>query len=143
MLDLPGHSLSGQPNASHTLSWYAQTISAWAEAIGVPRAFVCGHSFGGRIGQCMPRGQAAPRRSPSSLSRLPFQVVVPARGPPAAAKLDALGPNASGTKRTRCVCLWADNPPRMACRSVWPASFGWRGARYVGSASLLVTRSRT
>jgi pimeloyl-ACP methyl ester carboxylesterase len=53
MLDLPGHGLSGRPDAEYTLTWYAATVSAWLEAIGVARAHVCGHSFGGGIAQWM------------------------------------------------------------------------------------------
>ena len=53
MPDLPGHGLSGRPDAPYTLTWYALTISAWMEAIGVPSAHVCGHSFGGGIAQWM------------------------------------------------------------------------------------------
>src|SRR5450755_2478294 len=29
VLDLPGHGLSGRPDASYELSWYAQTIARW------------------------------------------------------------------------------------------------------------------
>lgn len=53
MPDLPGHGLSGRPDAPYTLTWYALTISAWMHAIGVARAHVCGHSFGGGIAQWM------------------------------------------------------------------------------------------
>jgi pimeloyl-ACP methyl ester carboxylesterase len=53
MPDLPGHGLSGRPDAPYTLTWYALTISAWMDSIGVPGAHVCGHSFGGGIAQWM------------------------------------------------------------------------------------------
>lgn len=53
MLDLPGHGLSGRPDAPYTLTWYAQAIAAWMAAIGVPRAHLCAHSFGGGIAQWM------------------------------------------------------------------------------------------
>jgi len=53
MPDLPGHGLSGRPDAPYTLTWYALKISAWMDAIGVQRAHVCGHSFGGGIAQWM------------------------------------------------------------------------------------------
>jgi pimeloyl-ACP methyl ester carboxylesterase len=53
MPDLPGHGLSGRPDAPYSLSWYALTISSWMGAIGVPSAHVCGHSFGGGIAQWM------------------------------------------------------------------------------------------
>jgi pimeloyl-ACP methyl ester carboxylesterase len=51
--DLPGHGLSGRPDAPYTLTWYAETMAAWMDAIGVPRAHLCGHSFGGGIAQWM------------------------------------------------------------------------------------------
>jgi pimeloyl-ACP methyl ester carboxylesterase len=35
------------------LTWYALTISAWMDAIGVQTAHICGHSFGGGIAQWM------------------------------------------------------------------------------------------
>jgi pimeloyl-ACP methyl ester carboxylesterase len=53
MPDLPGHGLSGRPDAPYTLTWYAKTVVAWMDAIGVRRAHVCGHSFGGGIAQWM------------------------------------------------------------------------------------------
>jgi len=53
MPDLPGHGLSGRPDAPYTLTWYAKTVAAWMGAIGVRRAHVCGHSFGGGIAQWM------------------------------------------------------------------------------------------
>jgi pimeloyl-ACP methyl ester carboxylesterase len=53
MPDLPGHGLSSRPDAPYTLAWYSQTLSAWMERIGVARAHVCGHSFGGGIAQWM------------------------------------------------------------------------------------------
>lgn len=53
MLDLPGHGRSERPDAPYTLSWYADTIAAWMDAVGLPRAHFCGHSFGGGIAQWM------------------------------------------------------------------------------------------
>ena len=53
MPDLPGHGFSGRPDAPYTLTWYAEALSAWMDAIGIPRAHVCGHSFGGGIAQWM------------------------------------------------------------------------------------------
>jgi pimeloyl-ACP methyl ester carboxylesterase len=53
MPDLPGHGLSARPDAPYTLTWYAEILSAWMDAIGVPRAHVCGHSLGGGIAQWM------------------------------------------------------------------------------------------
>jgi pimeloyl-ACP methyl ester carboxylesterase len=53
MPDLPGHGLSGRPDASYTLAWYARFVLDWMNAIGVERAHVCGHSFGGGVAQWM------------------------------------------------------------------------------------------
>jgi pimeloyl-ACP methyl ester carboxylesterase len=53
MIDLPGHGLSARPEAPYTLPWYADTIAAWMDAIGLERAHICGHSFGGGIAQWM------------------------------------------------------------------------------------------
>jgi pimeloyl-ACP methyl ester carboxylesterase len=51
--DLPGHGLSGRPNAPYTLAWYAQTMFAWMDALDIPEAHLCGHSFGGGVAQWM------------------------------------------------------------------------------------------
>ncbi|HEY3355051.1 MAG TPA: alpha/beta fold hydrolase [Polyangia bacterium] len=53
MLDLPGHGWSGRPDAPYTMTWFADMVGGWMDAIGVARAHVCGHSFGGGIAQCM------------------------------------------------------------------------------------------
>lgn len=53
MPDLPGHGWSGRPDASYTLGWYARMVAGWMDAIGLERAHVCGHSFGGGVAQWM------------------------------------------------------------------------------------------
>lgn len=53
MVDLPGHGLSGRPDAPYTLSWFSHTLARWMEAIGVERAHLCGHSYGGGVAQWM------------------------------------------------------------------------------------------
>jgi pimeloyl-ACP methyl ester carboxylesterase len=53
MLDLPGHGFSARPDAPYTLSWYADTVRRWMDAIGLDRAHICGHSYGGGIAQWM------------------------------------------------------------------------------------------
>ncbi|HEY3353530.1 MAG TPA: alpha/beta fold hydrolase [Polyangia bacterium] len=53
MPDLPGHGWSGRPDAPYTLSWYARMVAAWMDAIGLGRAHVCGHSFGGGVAEWM------------------------------------------------------------------------------------------
>ena len=53
MPDLPGHGLSGRPDASYELGWYARTMARWIDAVGLERIDVIGHSFGGGIAQTM------------------------------------------------------------------------------------------
>lgn len=53
MVDLPGHGFSDRPDASYTLSWYADTIASWMDAVDLPRAHMCGHSYGGGVAQWM------------------------------------------------------------------------------------------
>lgn len=53
MPDLPGHGYSGRPDAPYTLTWYADVIAAWMLEVGVERAHVCGHSYGGGVAQWM------------------------------------------------------------------------------------------
>ena len=51
MPDLPGHGLSGRPDAPYTLPWFADVLGDWMTGIGVPHAHVVGHSFGGGVAQ--------------------------------------------------------------------------------------------
>ncbi|MFA6035086.1 MAG: alpha/beta fold hydrolase, partial [Myxococcota bacterium] len=53
MPDLPGYGSSGRPDAPYTLSWYGQVVAAWMDAIGVPEAHFCAHSYGGGVAQWM------------------------------------------------------------------------------------------
>jgi pimeloyl-ACP methyl ester carboxylesterase len=53
MPDLPGHGLSGRPDAPYTLEWYARTMRSFFDALSLPRAHVIGHSFGGGVAQWM------------------------------------------------------------------------------------------
>ncbi len=53
MPDLPGHGLSGRPDVAYTLDWYAKTMAAWMDAVGVESAHVAAHSFGGGVAQWM------------------------------------------------------------------------------------------
>lgn len=48
-LDLPGYGASSRPDAPYTMAWYADVVSDWMVAVGVPRATVVGHSMGGQI----------------------------------------------------------------------------------------------
>ena len=49
--DLPGHGLSGRPDAPYTLAWFATVLAAWMMHIGLRRAHLVGHSFGGGVAQ--------------------------------------------------------------------------------------------
>ncbi len=49
--DLPGHGLSGRPDASYKLRWYARVIARWFEALELGDVDVVGHSFGGGVAQ--------------------------------------------------------------------------------------------
>jgi pimeloyl-ACP methyl ester carboxylesterase len=49
--DLPGHGLSGRPDASYKLGWYAHVIARWFDALGLDTVDVVGHSFGGGVAQ--------------------------------------------------------------------------------------------
>ncbi len=51
--DLPGHGLSGRPDASYALHWYAQVMTRWLDAAGVEGVDLVGHSFGGGVAQMM------------------------------------------------------------------------------------------
>ena len=53
LVDLPGHGLSGRPDAPYTIDWYAQTMHGWLDELGIERASVFGHSFGGGVAQWM------------------------------------------------------------------------------------------
>ena len=53
MPDLPGHGLSGRPDASYALAWYARVVARWIAALGLEQADVVGHSFGGGVAQML------------------------------------------------------------------------------------------
>jgi pimeloyl-ACP methyl ester carboxylesterase len=53
MPDLPGHGQSERPNAGYELAWYAHIIARWLEAIGIEKADIVGHSFGGGVAQML------------------------------------------------------------------------------------------
>lgn len=57
--DLPGHGWSGRPlDAPYDAPWYAETIGGFLDAVGAPRAAICGHSFGGGVALAMLRDHA-------------------------------------------------------------------------------------
>jgi pimeloyl-ACP methyl ester carboxylesterase len=51
--DLPGHGLSGRPDASYKLRWYAHIMARWFEALDLDTVDVVGHSFGGGVAQVL------------------------------------------------------------------------------------------
>jgi pimeloyl-ACP methyl ester carboxylesterase len=53
MPDLPGHGLSGRPNASYELAWYARVVTRWMASLGISQADIVGHSFGGGVAQML------------------------------------------------------------------------------------------
>jgi pimeloyl-ACP methyl ester carboxylesterase len=53
MPDLPGHGLSERPNVGYELDWYARVMARWLEAVGVEKADIVGHSFGGGVAQML------------------------------------------------------------------------------------------
>ena len=53
MPDLPGHGRSERPNIGYELDWYAHIIAQWLEAVGIEKADVVGHSFGGGVAQML------------------------------------------------------------------------------------------
>jgi pimeloyl-ACP methyl ester carboxylesterase len=52
-LDLPGHGLSGRPDASYKLEWYAHLVARWLETLGLDQVDVVGHSLGGGVAQAL------------------------------------------------------------------------------------------
>lgn len=50
-LDLPGHGLSGRPNASYELAWNASVIGAAIDALDLSEVDLVGHSYGGGVAQ--------------------------------------------------------------------------------------------
>jgi len=52
-LDLPGFGASARPDAPCTPPWYAEVVSDWMHAVGVPEAVLVGHSMGGQIALTM------------------------------------------------------------------------------------------
>jgi pimeloyl-ACP methyl ester carboxylesterase len=51
--DLPGHGLSGRPDASYELQWYGRILTGWLGVVRAGRVDVVGHSFGGGVAQAM------------------------------------------------------------------------------------------
>ncbi len=53
MPDLPGHGLSGRPNASYELGWHTRVIAALLKVAGLEQVDVLGHSYGGGVAQML------------------------------------------------------------------------------------------
>lgn len=51
--DLPGHGLSGRPDAPYTLPWFADTMRGLLDALELEKVAIVGHSFGGGVAQWM------------------------------------------------------------------------------------------
>lgn len=51
--DLPGCGLSDRPDACYSLDWQAQVMHAWLGELGIERADVVAHSYGGGVAQYM------------------------------------------------------------------------------------------
>ena len=50
-LDLPGHGLSGRPDATYDLTWYARVVAEWLDVLDLRDVDLVGHSFGGGVAQ--------------------------------------------------------------------------------------------
>ena len=51
--DLPGHGLSGRPDESYALDWYARVMGSWLGALDLHDVDLVGHSYGGGVAQYM------------------------------------------------------------------------------------------
>ena len=49
-MDLPGHGLSDKPYLDYSLPFFADFVADFMRAVGIDRADIIGHSFGGAIG---------------------------------------------------------------------------------------------
>ncbi|MCZ7571126.1 MAG: acetoin dehydrogenase dihydrolipoyllysine-residue acetyltransferase subunit [Ardenticatenaceae bacterium] len=59
-LDLPGHGRSGKPPADYSVEFFAGALAGFLEAMGLERAALVGHSFGGHA--CLRLALAQPER---------------------------------------------------------------------------------
>ena len=96
-LDLPGHGQSGGAGCT-TITEYAQAVAAWADALGLPRFILAGHSMGGAIAQMVAL------RQPQRLAGL-ILVGTGARLAVSPAILDGLGRDYAAT--ARLIAEWA------------------------------------
>ncbi len=48
-LDLPGHGMSGRPDASYSIDWHAAALRAWCDQLGLDGFDLIGHSYGGGV----------------------------------------------------------------------------------------------
>ncbi len=70
MPDLPGHGLSGRPDAPYTLDWYARILAGWIATLELGRVHLAGHSFGGGVAQWMLLDEAAAEGRSVDVDRL-------------------------------------------------------------------------
>jgi pimeloyl-ACP methyl ester carboxylesterase len=61
MLDLPGHGLSGRPDAPYTLDWNATQVARWIERLDLRDVDLVGHSYGGGVAQWLLLKKCRPR----------------------------------------------------------------------------------
>ena len=60
-MDLPGHGLSDKPYLDYSISFFTNFIIGFMQALGIDRANIIGHSFGGAISiNIATRGSALP-----------------------------------------------------------------------------------
>ncbi len=53
LIDLPGHGLSGRPDAPYTPDWNATQLLRWFDHLGLDRFDLVGHSYGGGLAQLL------------------------------------------------------------------------------------------
>lgn len=53
LVDLPGHGLSGRPEAAYTPEWYGDVLGDWWDGLGLEDVDLVGHSFGGALAQLL------------------------------------------------------------------------------------------
>jgi pimeloyl-ACP methyl ester carboxylesterase len=147
MPDLPGHGLSGRPDASYAPRWYGRIAAQWLAAAGLERADVVGHSFGGGVAQTMllecperlhrlvlvssgglGRGIAFPLR----LASIPLAVELlgqPFMGPCTRLALRATGDVRTGEELARLCVMNAQRGSARAFARTVRHVIDWRGQR--------------
>ncbi len=146
--DLPGHGLSGRPDASYTLRWYAHMMARWFEALGIDTVDVVGHSFGGGVAQVLlvecpekirrlvlvSSGGLGREIAPAPrLAAIPFVVErfgQPFMGPGTRLALKATGDVVSKEETRRLVAMNAQRGSARAFARTVRDIIDWRGQRH-------------